>query len=57
MTTGIVHHKEAKGETSRIHHFREVTISTLLLIQISIQTNRELVLGQRKYKQKAFGQR
>ena len=38
-TTGTVHNKEARGGTSHMDHFREVIITTLLLIQISIQTN------------------
>ena len=32
-------HKEARGGTSHVHHFREVTIIILLFIRISIQTN------------------
>jgi len=38
-TTGTVHHKEARGGTSHVHHSREVKITILLRIQISIQTN------------------
>ena len=38
-TTDTVHNKEARGGTSHVHHFREVIITTLLSIQISIQTN------------------
>ena len=39
ITTGTVHHKEARGGTSHVHHFREVTTIILLIIRISIQTN------------------
>jgi hypothetical protein len=31
-TTGIVHHKEARGGTSHVHHFREVTTITPISI-------------------------
>ena len=31
-TTGTVHHKEARGGTSHVHHSREVTITILLTI-------------------------
>ena len=37
--TGIVHNKEARGGTSHVHHFMEVTISTPIPILISIRTN------------------
>ena len=38
-TMGTVHHKEARGGTSQVHLFREVTTTILLIIRISIQTN------------------
>jgi hypothetical protein len=38
-TTGIVHHKEARGGISPVHHFNEVITTTLLLIRILIRTN------------------
>ena len=38
-TTGTVHNKEARGGTSHVHLFREVTTTILLIIRISIQTN------------------
>jgi hypothetical protein len=38
-TMGTVHNKEARGGTSHVHHFREVTTTILLIIRISIRTN------------------
>ena len=35
-TAGIVHNKEARGGTSRVHHSREVITKTLLSTRISI---------------------
>ena len=39
ITTGTIHHKEARGGTSHVHLFREVITTILLIIRISIQTN------------------
>ena len=35
-TTGIVHNKEGRGGTSRVHHSREVTTITQISIRIPI---------------------
>jgi hypothetical protein len=35
-TTGIIHHKEVRGGTSRVHHSREVTTITPILIRTNL---------------------